>query len=221
MPPTEPNLPEIVENILAEDAGPIIQAGVNGEVPQEVLDAVQDFTSAWTDTIAVGRAFQAELDEIAARRDLIPAAGVARLRNEARESALSKTRELDHEGRRAYERLRVELENAALPRFNPAREQLARDEAMLALSAGSPADLALNGTDEAIAALLSPWGKTALRARGVRDVDRVLADVRRTAVARAVDRGETPAARLLKTNHRKLSAVMGSAAHQTKQLARR
>lgn len=77
----------------------------------------------------------------------------------------------------------------------------------------------MNGNEEAVAALLSPWGKTLLSARGVRDPERVQADARKVAVASALKRGDTPAARALGDHFGNLGVVKGTAGDVVRRLA--
>jgi hypothetical protein len=224
MPPNTPTVSEVVENVLNEGTGPIIKAGMRGEISRETLDAAQDFKGIYQDALATGRQLEADLADLHGKKDLLPAAGFERLARDARAEADTKVRALDGDGRRAYERMKSGLEADTLPRFDPSREQLARDEAALALSGpGDPSslarDLALNGTEESVAALLSPWGATLLRARGVERPDAVLKSVRDVAVQRAIGEGRTTAAQLLR-GLGKLGAVMGSAGSETRSLVR-
>ena len=110
-----------------------------------------------------------------------------------------------------------------LPRLDERREQLARDEAALALSAGDPAQAALRlaerGADEPLGALLSPWGRTLLAARGVDDIDGTLRDVRAIAVQRAAQRSDSPAAIALREHVGKLGIVKGTGGNVIRKLA--
>jgi len=177
-------------------------------------------TGAVRDAIGAGRQLEADRADLLRRRDLLPTDGYTRLWNEAHRDAKLKLDEAQGAANRAYSRLETALQDATLPKFDPSREQLARDECALALSNGNPEagalEFASRGNDEAVAALLSPWGKTLLRSRGVQNPEPVLRDVRKIAVGRALDRGETPAAKALKEHFPALGAAKGSAGSQVR-----
>ena len=212
----------MVEGYVNEHGGAIVRAGLAGQLPQDVLDAAQDFQGALGDQIEAGRQLERDRAELARKKDLLPVDGYQRLWGEAHADAKGKTKDAERAAEHAFKRLETALEDAALPRFDASREALARDEAALAVSNGDPAmaarDLALRGNDEALAALLSPWGLTLLRSRGAADPEQALADVRKIAVQRALERQETVAAKALKTHLGPLSAAKGTASSQVRTL---
>lgn len=220
----DPDINALVEGLIEEGSGPITKAGLAGELPQDVLDACQDCTGALRDLIAAGRQLEADRAELTRRRDLLPADGYERLWREAHADAKAKADQGQRDAERAYKRLEASLQDATLPAIPAGREALARDEAALALSVGNPEaeplDLAGFGNAEAVAALLSPWGKTLLRARGVRNPDKLLAEVRKLTVARAIGRGDTAAARALRDSLGALGAAKGSAGSTVRDLTR-
>lgn len=223
MPPRDPDIDEIIEGYLATSGGAIVKAGLDGDLPQDVLDAAQDLLDACQDQIAAGRQLRRDLDDLNRRRDLIPRDGYQRLVADAKRDARSKVDDADTAAKRALTRLEESLFEAALPKFQPEREQLARDECALALSNGDPQAAALgladHGNDEALAALLSPWGRTLLEARGVRNVDRMLADVRTVVRGRIIARADTPAAVVLRDHLSDLATAKGQAGYSVRQLA--
>lgn len=225
MAPAEPNVTDLVAGLIDQHGGAIVKAGLTGELPQDVLDAAQDLTGALRDAIAAGSQIESDFADLNRRRDLIPRDGYDRLIRDAQRDAAEKVKTAQSAAERSYKQLQASLEEAALPQFKPEREQLARDEAALALSAGNPelaaTHLALYGNREAVAAMLSPWGKTLLLARGVRDPDRVLKEARKLAVVRAKDEGDSPAAIALRDHLSGLGAAKGSAGSKARDLAGR
>jgi hypothetical protein len=225
MPPNSETVTDIAERILQEDSAPIIRAGLDGHLPQEALDAAQDLVGAARDVIAVGRQHETDIADIERRRDLLPADGYARLRKDANADAIAKGAEAQRATDQAYERLEDELFKAAMPKFSPEREQLARDEAHLAISVGnSPEaaarDLCMSGNDEAVAALLSPWGDTLLKARGVRDIAKLKRDLRVILKGRIVANPTTPAAQLLRDHLTGLNTARGQVGHSIRKITR-
>lgn len=217
----DPSAP--VEALLREHGDAIVSAGIRGELPQYALDAAQDLTGALSDALAAGRQLEQDRHELTQRKDLLPEDGYRRLWGEAHVDAKRKTQEAELVVERAYTRLQVALEDAALPTFAPGREQLARDEAALALSgSGNPEtlarQLAMDGNEEALAALVSPWGRTLLASRGVENPKQTMREVRSIAVARALDHGETTAALALRDHFPALGVVKGSAGNATRML---
>lgn len=219
---TDPIAP-IVERMIRDDGGPIIAAGHAGEISQPALDAVQDLVGAARDALEAGRQLDSDLRDLERRRDLLPPDGFGRLVRDAKRVAAEAADEAQHAMDGALRRLEAALVEDALPRVDPAREGIARDEAMMTLSSGDAATTAMQiaqtGSDEALAALLSPWGRAALAARGVHNVDATLRDVHKVARARVVERGDTTAARLLRRHLAGLAAVAGQAGSRVRELA--
>ena len=213
---------DVVERLVSEHGGAILSAASRGDLPRPVLEAAGDVCGNLSDTLAIGRQLEADLAELEARRDLLPVDGFRRLRADAIADAKKKLAELEPVTDRAVERLEVSLQDAVMPTFQPSREQLSRDECSLALGFGNPElaahALARDGSPEALAALLSPWGRTVLRARGVHDVDRVIREVRQIAIAQALKRGDSPAALALSDHLGALKAAKGSAGSLARRL---
>ena len=219
--PDPPTATDMAEQFIHEHGGAIVKAGLKGDLPQDALDAAQDLTGALGDVIGAGKQLENDRAELARRRDLLPVDGYSRLLNEANEEAITKTREAESAANRAYARLETTLEDATLPRFNPAREQLARDEAALALSNGNPESAALqfarHGNDEAVADALALGEDVAALSRRATNPERLMADARKIAVDRA-KQGDTVAARALREHCPKLGAAKGSAGSTVRRL---
>jgi hypothetical protein len=229
MPKSDPDVTvtQAVENVLANDVGPIIAAGEKGEISQAAFDAAQDYRGAVQDMLVADRGLEADLAELEARRDLIPADGYKRLTAKALADAKAKLSTAQTAADLSYKALEQALTDEALPKFEPAREQLARDEAALALSTGgqnaenAALTFASQGNPEAVAALLSPWGTTLLRARGVRNPERVQREVRRIAAQTATARSDSTAARLLREHYYGAGAAKGAAGSTVRRITRR
>lgn len=188
----------IAENLLDQATSEL--ALRDRDHPQGVRDAAGDFAAAIGDTIAAGRQLQADLRELRAKADLMPEHGALRLRAEAIEAAKATAADADNRAKRALESLEEALTDAALPRFDPARETLARQELGLALGNATPANMAgvlnsviLHGSREAAAAIFTGFGKTLIGSRGLdpRQLDEALKSARKMAAETAADRGET------------------------------
>jgi hypothetical protein len=213
-----------VAGIVDDHLRPIVEAARGGDLPREVGDAAEDLQGALHEQLAIGRQLAADRAELDAKRDLLPPDGAARLWRDASQDAHARTLKAGRAADRAHQALEDALTAAALPTFDPRREGLARDECALAISGADPQGEALSlaerGNDEALAALLSPWGRTLLRSRGVDNPEPLLRDVRKVAVARARARGDNPAAQALKDHMSALAAARGSAGSQTRHLLR-
>jgi hypothetical protein len=195
--PTVETLADLAEQVL-NDASRELALG-SADMTQGVRDAAGDYRSAVSDVLAAGRQAAADLRELGQKRDLLPAQGAERLRNEAIAEASERSADADRRAARAYAKLEAELQAAALPKLNPAREQLARDELREALGDAQGAraitqalDVVRGGSYEAAAALFTTYGSTLLKARGVANPEADLAPVRKVAAAEATSRGKTP-----------------------------
>lgn len=224
-PEPEPSLvSEAVERVLDAHSRPLLEAGERGSIPREARDAAKDFAGAYREVLEIGRQLARDLAELRQKQDLLPAEALGRLEREAKEAADLRRRAAERDGQRAYARLRLTLEDTLLPALAPRRERLARDEAALALSGGGdPAQaarqLAQHGSAEALAALLSGWGETLLRARGVENPTALRAELRKLAVERALrESPDAPAAELLREHVGRLGAVIGSASSEIRRL---
>jgi hypothetical protein len=134
---------------------------------------------------------------------LIPLAGLNQLRNEAVTEATSRADEASRRADQALTELKSALTEAALPKIDPAREQLSRDEARIALG-GAEGDrlvaramnIATDGSPEAVAVLFSSFFKTMMAARGVSQPERAIAQLKTVAASVAPERGATERERL-------------------------
>lgn len=192
-----PEMDLLAENLLTSSMREL--AIKTSDMPQAVRDAASDFEAAIGDVLGAGRQAARDLAELRSKKDLIPGPGFERLRQEAIAEAQARSSEADRRAERAIGTLKQELISAALPRLEPSREALARQELALALgeAQGDQAvsraiTLAQNGSAEAIAALTgTSFGRTLLSARGVSRVDEELARVRLVAAGSAVKRAHS------------------------------
>lgn len=192
-----PDLATITENILAESA----EMGLASDVlPAEVRAAASDFARAIRDKVSAADQLGLDLNELHAKRDLLPEHGANRLRREALADAEAKVADAERRQAEAMKTLRAGLLDAASPQIDKAREALARQELEVAIgnaeggAARSRAvSIAENGSNEAIAAMLSPFGTTLLQARGVtgRDLEEVLHSAKVIARSKVTERGGT------------------------------
>jgi hypothetical protein len=165
-----------------------------------VHDAAADYKAAVDETVAAGRQLEADAAELYSKRDLIPEACYRRLQREMIAEAEERASGADLRTGAALERLRAAIDQDALPRLDPSREALARQELSLAVgeAQGSAAmsrvvTLAERGSREAAAALFSQFGSSLLEARGLtgRDHAEALQAARDVAAGVAAERGET------------------------------
>ena len=195
------DLAGLTNRILSEQAS-VYERDGGQLLPQAALDAVGDFKSAISDQIAAGTQLEADARDLRSKRDLLPREGFQRLRRDAVTEAQRTALDADVRAAQALDRLRGALADAAVPRLDPAREALARDELRTALD-GAHGDraaeralaVASSGSPEAAAALLgSSFGETLLKARGLegRDLREAMQGARTAAAAAAVKRGTTP-----------------------------
>jgi hypothetical protein len=157
------DMAQIAQSVLSETASEL-QLGSDA-LPRQARDAFHDFVAAVGDLIQTGRQLQADYAELDAKRDLVPVDGWKRLRDQAIGEAQERSDGADRRARLAFDTLKAELQTAALPKVDEKREGLARQEFVDGLgdARGSAVrqrvvDLAQNGSREALAALLSPYG---------------------------------------------------------------
>jgi hypothetical protein len=154
---------------------------------------VEDHRAAVEDILSAGAELERQLAEVERDRDLYNPQGVQRLRRERIDLAEQAVAEAGHRAERALAELRVNLGEAVIPRVPTEREHLARQELAMLLDARgqslvSTALAVANGESrEALAALLSPFGRALLMARGVTgiDLEQVMRSVRTIAVQTA------------------------------------
>jgi hypothetical protein len=209
---TEPRpISTIIREILAEF--PFEKLATEGAVSPATAEASREFKSLVAAQIENGEGYASKRAELREQAHLIPASGLQLEEQKARREAEDRGHNLTFETKRAFAKLETSLIEDALPKIDPARESLGRQELDIALGDGQPDAAALklagSGSREATAALLSPYGKTKLRALGVGDVDRVLSDAKKAAAA--AGSGTTARERISGELVQKLSTVQGVA----------
>lgn len=193
-----PSIAETVENLLHEADG----LGLTSDVmPVAVRDALGDYRRAIRDGMSAADQLEADLAELKAKADLVPPHGLERLRGEAVADAEQRNGEAYQRATKAMDTLKAEVREAALPKVPREREQLARDELLVAFADAKGAaartravDLAQTGNAEVVGALLSSYGTTLLQARGLggRDLQETLDSVKTLAASVASERATTP-----------------------------
>jgi hypothetical protein len=195
---TEPTMADIAVNTVKDTAGNIGIA--TGPYSQATRDALDDYAVAIAETIAVGYQAEADLEELNAKKDLVPAHGYDRLRGELIADAETRSADALRRAEQAEARFRESLLADALPKLDPAREALARQELTLAFDGGDGAilarvaNIAQYGSREAVAVLLGTgFGETLLASRGAkgRELNEALTTGRTLAAGVAAERGET------------------------------
>lgn len=189
-------------------------AGIDVQAqPSGVQKLLASFKGNVDDALAASAQLDADLAELAAKRDLLPAAGYERLEREARAEAADKSKAALHGARQKLEAIRRAGLLGSQPTIDPAREGLARGEFDTLIGTGDPvqistrvAQLAERGSRDAISILNSPYGRAALEAKGLqgRDLDETLASARLAVAQTATESGrhtagELAAAQLLKS----------------------
>lgn len=196
MPNEAPDLGTIAAEVLSAQVN---ELELNSrDLPLEVHNAVADAVSPIKDTIDVGRLYESQRADILKDADLRPAAGTQRLLREAKARAEAIATQADRDGERAIEVLRERLTDAAQPTMDWSRESLARQELLIAFEGAKGAGaesvarkIAMYGSREAAAALITPFGRTLLAARGVKNLDSIFREVRDLNVAAAPGRAAT------------------------------
>jgi hypothetical protein len=209
---------EVATGIIKEtDAALEISSG--GYSP-EVRDALNDYSAAIGDALAVADQCGADLAELADKSDLVPMDGWNRLRREAIEDAEKLAREADRRAEAAQARLVASLQDDALPVLDPAREVLARQELALILDGASGGGIqtrvmtiATDGSPEVQAVLLrTQFGKTILASRGLagRELQETMSSARSVVARFAPERGATEKQRKAGTALLKLGRLGGA-----------
>jgi hypothetical protein len=171
------------------------------EYPQAVRDAGSDAKQAIGDVLAVVRKTEAEFIDLGRKADLVPVAGLRRLRRELVTSAKELAAEADGRAARALDSLHEALVDAAQPQLDPSREALTRDELRVALGSARGDGAALKALNlaqgpnrELVACLASSYGWTLLESRGVSGVllAETKATLRKAAAATAAENATTP-----------------------------
>jgi hypothetical protein len=192
---------DIAADIVRETAGKLGIATSGSGYSQPVRDAWDDYVHGVDYVLGVGGQLAADLEELDAKRDLVPAHGYDRLRGEAVADATSRTAEALRRSEAAEGRLVEALTDDALPTFAPERESLVRQELTLALDGADGKSvltrvlwIAQDGSPEAVACLLrTPFGKTLLASRGAsgREIAEAMTTARKVAAIRAAEHGQT------------------------------
>jgi hypothetical protein len=216
------------ENGLVNDVNPWLVAGQRAELPEDLFQDVQEFEALTRDRLANGAQGDRDRDEIMRRwrsgeisteqRDL--------LFDRSREDIEKNEMQWEPIHQRVLKRIGERADDAMLPKLAPSRESPARDELQVAFSGDRDpravaVALAMNGSDEVVACLLTPFARTLLVARGIENVDAVLADVRQAAVARAMKLGTSPAAQLKAKYYAGMGALVGGAGIVARRNSRR
>jgi soluble cytochrome b562 len=157
-----------------------------------VRAAVDDARQAVSDAAQAVRQKRRDHAELDAKADLLPQAGLQRLRAEIDAEEKSLIDSATHRGQRALKELEAALVDAALPKPDKAREALARQELALIVGDGNGVNervlsVAQSGSRDAQAALLhGSFGRSLLEARGLSGRSLVEAlDAARSIVARS------------------------------------
>lgn len=171
---------------------PLPNLAAEGGVSPAAADAYREYAGAVNGLIENGENYRSKRAELRANGHKMPPAGLEEEHRRARKEAEGRGHELSFQAKRAFGALEAALSESALPRLDPAREQLARQELDVALAdkdaEAAALAVATNGSREATAALFSDYGRTKLRAAGVDD-QRVLAEARKAAAEVAIERG--------------------------------
>jgi hypothetical protein len=158
-----------------------------------VRDRLGGYENAIDDQIKTGQQLEADYAELNAKKDLVPVEAWDRLREQAIAEAQQRSDAADRRAERELAGLIAEVKSDALPRLDPKREPLARQEleAGLGNKTGQAArsavmDLAQHGSREALSALFTDYGRTLLAGRGVTgpDLDETLENARTFAAYR-------------------------------------
>ncbi len=181
-----------------------------------VTDAHRDAVDSVQDSLTVGHALDQKLAGLDANRIHLTKASY----EEKRRTAINDATELSGQAARRYTRAAEAAETALLDSSLPklpsdGRELLARQELEVALGKAQGPDvgsrvlgLANSGSPEVQAALGTPYARTALIARQVPNVDRILRDAKRV-VATA---GTTPEAQKASDGLAKMGVLGGAQA---------
>jgi hypothetical protein len=188
---------DLAGNIIRDTAAAI---GGTSTYSPGVADALGDLSLAIGDVLVAGDQAAADLAELQAKADLLPAHGFNRLKGEVVAEAEKLSAEALGRAEAAEARLRGALMNDALPTLDPAREALAREELKMAFDGADGktilsrvSAIAQGGSREAVAVLLrTGYGQTLLASRGAagREFTEAMSHARTVAAAMAAEKGE-------------------------------
>jgi hypothetical protein len=169
--------------------------GINTDAhPAYVKELVTGFHGHVGNALAAGAQLAADRAELRAKADLLPPAGAERLGREAQAEAEAAAKDAMRRARQSAEALRRAAMLEAMPQIDSAREQLSRSELDMLVGTGSPAELLVRvhriaeaGSRDAVAALLSPYGRSLLQTRGLSgsDLDGALTSAQKVVVESA------------------------------------
>lgn len=197
---TDADLRDLAANVLDETSREL--ALDSSDQSQQVRDLGRDYRQAVGEILEAGDQLGRDLAELGKKRDLLPAEGYKRLRTEAMTEAEQRHRQADKRAGKLLEQLREQLISDALPKLDPKREALARDELALLIGdaqgngvAQRLVDLAHTGSREALAvAVGTTFGRSLLETRGLKGrayVD-AIKSVRLVAAANATTKSTSP-----------------------------
>lgn len=164
------------------------QSALTGEhIPTEAITMLGHIKQSVETVLGARQQLSKDLADLDARQRLLPPTGYKMLEQQALGQARSAKAAAAKVGRAALENLKTELEAAALPSVDPARESLDRDTAMAVIGnsdggtlGGRLLKLAQDGDPAVVATLLnSPFGEAVLKSRGVHA--KTIADARKLA----------------------------------------
>jgi hypothetical protein len=206
---------EIVNEILAEF--PVETLATQGGTSPAAADASREFKAAVGGLIDTGDGYRADRAALRENAHRLPPDGLRVEEQRLRQQAEQKSALHSGDAARALARLETALTESALPRLDPAREQLARQELDAAFGSGNPESDALrvatSGSREAAAALFTSYGETKLKAAGVERPDRVLSEAKKSAAAAAIERGASVRERESAALLQKISQLGAARAH--------
>jgi hypothetical protein len=161
-----------------------------------VAEYVSKLAGHVQDALGAAAQFEADKAELAARADLVPAHGLARLAGEAKAEAETRANTQLNNARKTNEVIQRLGLLGAQPQVAKDREALGREELSLVIGSGGTPDqialrvakLATDGSRDALAALGSDYGRALLESKGLegRYLDETLASAKRVIVEHAL-----------------------------------
>jgi len=162
--------------------------------PELVQRLIGTFRDGGLRALAAGRQFDADREQLAARRDLLPEAGARRLYGDAQSQAFQDASSALNEARTAASQIERAGLLGAMPQITAGREGLARQEFGMVLGDGTPDQVALRvievantGSRDVLGVLLgSDYGRSYLESKGLRgrELDETITSARRVVVER-------------------------------------
>jgi hypothetical protein len=164
--------------------------------PGFVREGIAGFHGHINEALAASAQLDNDRAELAAKHDLLPAAGAARLAREAQAEAEARASTALSNARQSTEVLRRAGLLGAQPQVDKDREALARAELAMIVGEGTPDQLALRvaqvastGSRDAVSVLGSDYGRALLSTKGLegRDLEAALDSAKRIIVESALD----------------------------------